>query len=532
MIRRRILLGALLGALFAVGWFAGRGRAAGDLYANLDLFVEVFQAVQANYVDPVESKTLMDGGLRGMLLGLDPYSRYLDAKGYASLRSSLAGSFEGIGATIDVRDGYPTIIAPIEGSPAWEAGLLPGDVLVRVDGKSGLGLTVEEAGEHLRGPAGTKVTVVVAREGESAERTFTLERRAISTKCVPYAFLAAPRIGYLRLASFGEKAGDEVRAVIDSLRGAGAHALVLDLRGNPGGLVEQAVDVSEQLVAPGSLIVYTRGRAAQQDRRYVAEKNRPELAWPVAVLVDGGSASASEIVAGALQDLDRALVIGTTSFGKGSVQNVYPLRGGAGALKLTTALYYTPSGRSIHHPHPGAEPLPDEADDEDAPPADTTDANKEKPRPAFKTASGRRVFGGGGISPDLVVEPDSGSALVRRLDSERVALRFANRWAARHADARPVPVSAEAWRAFVESVEADSVTSGTALERERPAVERLLRRELTRRLASPTEAARLSVTDDAVLRRALEVLARARAPRDVFSAAVPATVPAARGGRR
>lgn len=530
MIRRRILLGTLLAVLFAVGWWAGRVRASGDLYSNLDLFIEVLSAVQTNYVDPVEPGPLVEGGMRGMLKELDPYSQYLDPREYEAMKSRLAGEFDGVGVLVDSHEGYPIVIAPIEGSPAWDQGVMPGDLIIRIEGRTTFGLGIPEVSNRLRGAAGTKVTLTLVRQGDSEEHELVLERRRIETPAVPQAFVIAPSTGYLRLANFTERAGAEVAAAIDTLRRSGARSLILDLRGNPGGLVDQAVSVAQQFVPEGSLIVYTKGRAATVGKKFTAGKTRAETGWPMIVLVDAGSASASEIVTGALQDLDRALVLGTTSFGKGTVQDIYPLRNRGGALKLTTGVYYTASGRSLNKPRKDLAALLDDEESDGEEPADSAAAATQKPK-EFRTSMGRAVYGGGGVTPDLEVKPDSAAPVVRTLEGARVVLRFANQWASEHANADGS--SDDEWAAFrAFAVAQKPEVSAAQLDEQRPALTAALQREHARRKGSAA-AARLAAGRDPVVRKALEVLRAARAPRDVFAFGKPAPArPAAATARR
>lgn len=406
MIRRRILLGVLFAVLFALGWWAGRGRASGDLYANLDLFVEVLHAVQTSYVDEVEPGRLVEGGLHGMLRGLDPYSEYLGEKEWNGLRGTLDGEFEGVGLFVDSHAGWPVVVAPVEGSPAWKAGLAAGDVITKVDGRSTWNLSPPELSARLRGAAGTLVTLTVMREHEPTERELTLTRDRVEVPAVRNVLVTPGGVGYLRLATFNEHATADVRAALDTLRARGAHSVVVDLRGNPGGLVDQAVGVAGAFLPAGSLVTWTKGRRPENSQKLLAPQGATPVSWPMAVLVDGGSASAAEILAGALQDLDRALVVGVNSFGKGSVQSLFPLKNRAGALKLTTAYYYTPSGRSIHRQGPAA---PDDSGEEDVAPSDSSGAGAADSvaRPVFKTRAGRTVYGGGGIAPDVEVRADS-----------------------------------------------------------------------------------------------------------------------------
>jgi carboxyl-terminal processing protease len=423
------------------------------------------------------------------------------------------------------------VISPIEGSPAWTLGLRPGDVIVKIDGASSAGLGVEEVANKLRGLAGTQVTIAVRREGDPDEQVYTIERQIIVTRSVPYTFVTDGRTGYLRLANFSENSGSEVRAAIERLRLEGATRLVLDLRANPGGLLDQAVDVAEQLVKPNTLLVYTRGRSKGQDNRYYSSEKRPQLDWPVVVLVDEASASASEIVAGALQDLDRALVVGENTFGKGSVQSVFPLRGRGAALKLTTAKYYTPSGRSIHRTHDlvaaGGHPDLDE-EEEDVEPSPTP-SDSAPPQP-YKTSAGRTVYGGGGIVPDLVVKPDSLPPLMLRLETRALPFRFANRWVNTHPDWKLGPVTAELKRSFEEFL-ADQKVEFTRDEMAAiaPLVERALRRELARRLSGDAAAARVALEGDPAFEQALDILTHARTPREVFTIAA---APGAGAGAR
>ncbi len=532
MIRRRILLGSVLVVLFGVGWAAGRGSArAGDLYQNLDLFVEILHRIQENYVDPVEPEKLIGGAMKGMLRDLDPYSQFLDAGSYTNLQATTHGSFGGIGVEVSIRDDYPTVISPIEGSPAWTLGIRSGDIITRIDGRSAAGLAIDEVAQRLRGPQGTHVQVSIRREGEDGEVEYSIERREIVTKSVRHAFVVDGKVGYLRLANFSETSRGEVRAALDRLKAAGANRLVLDLRSNPGGLLDQAVDVAEQFVKQGTKIVSTRGRARGQDNVYFASETQPLLDWPMVVLVDGASASASEIVAGSLQDLDRALVIGQTTFGKGSVQSVFPLRERTVALKLTTARYYTPSGRSIHKLAAAPAPLAAVTGDDEAPdapsPHPAPPAAADTARPAFRTPAGRTVYGGGGILPDIEVARDTLPPLTNRVEGRGYAFRFANRWANTHRGWRATdPLTPALWQDFAAFLAAEKVPFTDAeMAAERPLLDRALRRELARRLAGDTAAIRVALEGDPAFERALRVLSRARTPREVFALAGSAAAP-------
>jgi carboxyl-terminal processing protease len=527
LIRRRIVVAVLTAALFAVGWWSGREGGRGELYSNVDRFVEVLHKVDENYVEPIDPSRVVKGAIQGMLQTLDPYSQYLDSKDLGSLQEMTRGSFTGVGLEVGIREHYPTVIAPIEGGPAWEAGIQTGDAIVKVDGRSTADFSLDQVSGALRGPAGTRVKVTLMREGDPQDRDVDLTRREIVVTSVPVAFVTEGGVGYVRISRFAEDTDARLREALVRLHGQGARSLVLDLRHNPGGLLDQAVDVTEHFVPKGSEVVSTRGRNAALNRRYFAREDAPETHWPMAVLVDEGSASASEIVAGALQDLDRALVVGRTSFGKGSVQNLFSVPGGQAAVKLTTALYFTPSGRSIHrraHDTP-ADPLADDEDngEDDSPdsaavkaaPVDTTT------RPVFHTSAGRRVLGGGGISPDLTVAADTLGRLATEFERRGVALRFARRWESAHpGQGAPLPAATTLWPELAPFLAREHLSgSADSLALERASLEAIARREIARRRDGDTGAARAALERDPVFQRAAEAVRRARVPADVFALA-------------
>ena len=315
-------------------------------YHMLELFGNVLDTVERNYVTPVDDKTLIEAALNGMLTSLDPHSDYLNPDAYNEMQDQTRGEYGGLGIEITSEDGVVKVISPIDGTPAARAGIKAGDYITAVNGQTVLGLSVNDAVKQMRGKVGEAVTLTIARD-KTDPFDVKLVREIIEPKSVTYR--AEGDYGYLRLASFNEKATDEMKAAIGDLRTKNPHlkGLVLDLRNNPGGLLDQAVGVSD-LFLDGGEVVSQRGRDPHDIERYNAKAGPKLDNLPVVVLINSGTASAAEIVAGALQDRKRAEVVGLTSFGKGSVQTVIPLRGGQdGAVKLTTARYYTPSGRSI-----------------------------------------------------------------------------------------------------------------------------------------------------------------------------------------
>ncbi|MGC8470481.1 MAG: S41 family peptidase, partial [Acetobacteraceae bacterium] len=326
--------------------FASPGSSGQDTYRLLSLFGTVFERVRADYVVPVSDRKLMDNALNGMLTGLDPHSGYMDAKQYRDMQVQTQGQFGGLGLEVTEFQGLIKVISPIDGTPAAKAGMKPGDLIVAIDKKSVEGMSLNQAVNRMRGPPNSKIELLIKRPGVKAPIDLTLTREVIQVKAVHYKLYGD--IGYIRLSAFTEQANPGVRHAIAALKRE-AHGkiggYILDLRNNPGGLLDQAVAVANDFLNQGE-IVSTRGRHPIDDERWDAKPGDLTAGAPLVVMVNAGSASASEIVTGALQDNRRAVVLGVRSFGKGSVQTIIPIPG-HGALRLTTARYYTPSGRSI-----------------------------------------------------------------------------------------------------------------------------------------------------------------------------------------
>jgi carboxyl-terminal processing protease len=364
-------------------------------FQSAKLFDEVKDHIERFYIDTVSQAGLYQRAVDGLLLELhDPHSVFLTPDRLSKLNESTTGRYGGVGIQMDVRNGWITVVSPLPNTPASEAGIETGDRIVEIDGRTTKGWTSEEALKALRGVPGSPVRLAVERPGVEARLPFSLARRQIHFHSVQHAVMLREGIGYVDLTVFAEESDDDLRRAVDSLRTAGMRSLIFDLRGDPGGLLDQGVSISDLFLDRGAKIVSMRGRMRDANRDYL---DRAPQAWPdlpLVVLVDSGSASASEIVAGALQDHDRALLVGTTTYGKGSAQSLFPMMDG-GALKLTTALWFTPSGRSINRPRAGAT-----ADDEDG---DELAASGAPARPQFKTDAGRVVLGGGGITPDVEV---------------------------------------------------------------------------------------------------------------------------------
>lgn len=326
---------------------ASQGQAQPLPLDELRNFAEVYERIKQAYVEDIDDKTLLDNAIRGMLSGLDPHSSYLAPEDYTDLRESTEGEFGGLGIEIGSEDGFLTIISPIDDTPASRAGLQPQDIILRINDTPVKSLPLDKAIEMMRGDPGTDITLTIMREGTPQPFEVTLTRAVIQITSVRHRTLA-PGFGYLRITQFQANSGEELRKAIQQLehtQTAPLKGLVLDLRNNPGGVLQAAAEVVDTFVSSG-LIVYTEGRLPDSSLSFSAHADTPAGNIPLVVLINSGSASASEIVAGALQDHHRAVLMGTPSFGKGSVQTILPLNGNR-ALKLTTALYYTPNGRSI-----------------------------------------------------------------------------------------------------------------------------------------------------------------------------------------
>ena len=329
------------------GGVASKSQDTSATYENLRLFTEVLSIVQSQYVDEVPAKDVIYNAIKGTLRGLDPHSSFLDPEMYREMQVETSGSFGGLGIEITLRDDILTVVAPIEGTPAYRAGVQPGDRIVKIEGISTKDMQLTDAVKRMRGKPGSKIIISIVREGWVEPKDFDIIREQIRVQSVKTQELETG-IEYIRLRQFQEQTAQDLETVLDKYsKGAKIQGLVLDLRNNPGGLLTSAVEVTEKFLDAGRLVVYTEGRVRNQNMRFQANARRVYTDFPVVVLVNQGSASASEIVAGALQDWGRAIVIGTQSFGKGSVQTIIPLSDGSG-LRLTTAKYFTPKGRSIH----------------------------------------------------------------------------------------------------------------------------------------------------------------------------------------
>jgi carboxyl-terminal processing protease len=360
-----------------------------DIYVQIMKLNDVLNLARKNYVDKIDTQTLVEAAIEGMLGILDPHSVYIPAKAMERVNEDIRGSFEGIGIEFTIINDTINVVTPISGGPSEQLGIMAGDKIIKINDTSAIGLKNEDVVRKLRGPKGTKVKVTILRAGVKEPLEFVITRDKISIYSVDVAVMVAKDVGYIYINRFSETTDREFKEAVSKLRAQGMKKLILDLRNNPGGLLSEAVKIADEFLPQGKLIVYTKGRLPEYNEEFYATSSGELEKIPVVVLVNQGSASGSEIVAGAIQDWDRGLIVGDTTFGKGLVQRQFPLNDGS-AIRLTTARYYTPSGRLIQKPYEGKKYL-----------GGVKDTSKE----VYHTkVLNRSVYGGGGIAPDVVVK--------------------------------------------------------------------------------------------------------------------------------
>ncbi|MCL5268072.1 MAG: S41 family peptidase [Bacteroidetes bacterium] len=413
---------------------------SGDsIYEQLEKFKDVLSLADKYYVDNVDTQKLVDAAINGMLDQLDPHSVYIPAKDVPQISEDFRGSFDGIGIEYDVVNDTLLVVSPIAGGPSEMVGIQAGDKIIAIDGKSAIGITRDEVVKKLRGPKGTKVTITVVRAGVDKPMDFQITRDKIPIYSVTTAFMVNSEVGYVYINRFAETTTEELDTALARLKAQGMKELVLDLRDNPGGLLDQAVEVASEFIPRGKTIVYTKGRIPQANETFPSVGGSYQK-LPLIVLVNGGSASASEIVSGALQDLDRGLIVGETTFGKGLVQRQFLLSDGS-AVRITIARYYTPSGRLIQRPYGKNRAkyfmAPEEIDSAEVSGANymhTLEVKSDSGRPVFRTASGRKVYGGGGITPDYIVKMESAPGFIYQFRVKQVFLEYVDSHVSKNQD--------------------------------------------------------------------------------------------------
>ncbi len=504
------------------------GTSRQQFLEGIKILGAVYERVYYNYVDDVDPYELLESGITGMMEYLDEHSQYLPPVHYDDLMMSTEGEFGGLGITINIRDHYPTVVSPIEGTPAFLMGVQGGDKIIEIEGDTTRDFTSNEAVKLLRGEPGTAVNITIEREGFEKPIPLTIVRDIIKVESVPYAFMIDD-IGYVRIQNFARTTAEELSIAIDDLKAAGARGILLDLRWNPGGLLDAACAVSEMFLDQGDLIVYTKGRLRNQNRSYYSEDHGAPgtETLPLIVMINGASASASEIVSAAVQDHDRGLVVGKTSFGKGSVQTVFPLTEDR-ALKLTTAKYYTPSGRSIHKDRHRDDSI-DLTETAPTDPADEVELDSE-PKEQFQTDGGRIIYGGGGITPDIEIEQPFLGDFEVAIERDYSLFQFATKWAAHHEVPRDlVPDDAliaefhdflatrEKLPEYLEVYELELTSE--LLAEEHDYIAKGLRRELMRLKFGQEAAYRVAIEDDVQLQEALDLFRRVSTTADLIKLA-------------
>ncbi|MBC7187977.1 MAG: S41 family peptidase [Calditrichaeota bacterium] len=511
------LLLAVMLTVLAGPFLSAVSQVAQNLYIKTKILTMVLDKVQRYYVDEVDPGQLVEDAIKGMLASLDPHTVYLTKEDFDKWRVDFEG-YHGIGISYDIIRNKITVLSVNEDGPACAAGLLPGDRIVKVNGESVVGIKREEVPLKLMGPAGSTVTVSVERQGWDRPRDFTLVRRQITLASVPYAFMIRPEVGYVRIARFTGSTVTELDNALRNLYGQGMKRLILDLRGNAGGYLQAAEEVADRFLPGGKIIVFTRGRISSSRQEFIATDQATFPIIPMVVLIDHASASGAEIVAGALQDWDRALIVGQTSFGKGLVQTQFPFQDGS-ALLVTTARYYTPSGRLIQREFAKRSRQEYFAE---AGYQDQTAPEEEPPRPAFQTSLGRTVYGGGGITPDVIVAPEGRqlSASFRRLyfAEERLFYTFCESYAAAHPEIgqdleqylERFAVSEQMFAAFVQHVRKSGFAfSDSEFQQNKSDIQFALKRELAFIFWGDVGRYRVAIQADNQLRTALEQLPQA-----------------------
>ncbi len=505
-----IVLSILFGGVLGTYLGAQSKNDEGVTY-KIRLFMKIISTVEKNYFRTVEIGDLLDYAIKGMLRSLDPHTIYLDEDDYKDLLIGTKGKFGGLGIQIGIREEVLTIIAPIEGTPAYSAGLLSGDQIREIESISTEGITLQEAVKKLRGEPGTEVTIGIKREGIEEIIPFTITRAIISVTAIPYSAMLTENIGYIRLSTFSESSTAEFEQSLDSLTNEGASKLIVDLRNNSGGLLKAAIEISDLFIEKGNLILKTKGKKIGTSKEYYAKRTADNDNPLLIILVNGGSASASEILSSAVQDWDRGLIIGTKSFGKGSVQQVIPLDDN-NALKVTTALYYSPTGRSIdseirenrYRMYLGIE------QDDDEEEKDTTTY--------YTKHLKRKVYGGGGVTPDIIIETPKITELETKIYQKGLFLTFAVEYTAKHKLQKGFSVDETMLADFKHYIEKKEIECTEAdFTEAKEGIILGIKRNISMKLWGMASSYEAVLPDDIQISRSIDMLKKARTTEELFA---------------
>lgn len=496
------VLSAIL-LLLATNAFAQTKQSPGNVYSQLQLFSEVLQKLKQNYVTELSDEELIEAAINGMLNSTDPHTNFFTKEKFQDFTTDTKGSFGGLGIQIDKIGDYITVVSPMEGTPAYRMGITAGDRIIKVDGESIVGVSTDESIKKMRGDVGSTVIITISRPGIPEPIDFTIIRDIIKVKSIPYSFKLDNGVGYIRISQFNQNTSGELRESLGELETAGIRGLIIDLRFNPGGLLDQAVDTVNEFIGFNKLVVETKGRT-RQDAIYTRFRTK-ERNYPIVVLVNEASASASEIFAGSLQDWDKGLVVGKTTFGKGSVQQLLPLSGGNG-MKVTTSYYYIKSGRCIHKMSndkllSGKSLSKDELKKED-------EDNHHK---IYYTAKGRKVYGGGGITPDIELESDLMTLFGMELRRKNVFFNYAMDYLLEHdrSISENPTISNAMMQDFLSYVRKQDISYTQAdLDSTYSFIESSLKSDLVRKVHGDLAAYKISISQDRQLQEAIALFNR------------------------
>ncbi len=495
----------------ATSAFAQNQSQGTNLYSQIQLFSEVLQKLKQYYVKDLSDEELIKAAINGMLSSADPHTTYFTASEFQDFTTSTKGAFGGLGIQIDKIGDYVTVVSPIEGTPAYRMGITAGDKIIKVNGESVVGLSTDEAIKRMRGDVGTPVEITISRPGVSAPMNFNIIRETIKIKSVPYFFKLSNGTGYLRITQFNENTSSELRTALTSLEAEGITGLIIDLRFNPGGLLDQAVDTVNEFIGQNRLVVETKGR--MENKQLYTRFATKERTYPIIVLVNEASASASEIFAGSLQDWDKGLVMGKNTFGKGSVQQLIPLSNGNG-IKITTSYYYIKSGRCIHKMSndkllKGQQLSETELKTED----------EKNHKQIYYTANKRKVYGGGGITPDIISESDFLTMFGAELRRKNTFFNFTVDYLVAHD--HQVPANFEVNDAlmdeFLSYVKKQEIKYTSAdLDSANAYIRNTLKSEIVRKLHGDQEAYKVTISQDKQLMEAIDLFNRFHTMKELF----------------
>ncbi|MFQ5708365.1 MAG: S41 family peptidase [bacterium] len=508
-----ILFLLLLLASFAIKWQVFANSA--NIYDQIQRFIQVVQVVQRYYVEDVDPEKLVTGAINGMLGELDPHTVYISSERLKDINEEFEGAFEGIGVEFVLQNKIPTVIAPIPDTPSEKLGIRPGDQIVKIEGHSTYGASEDEIMIQLRGPKNSQVVITIKRPGQKEAIELRITRDSIPLYSITTYFMIDKSTGYIRIGKFSKTTNEEFENALEELESKGLKQLIVDLRDNSGGYLEQAVEIADKFLDGGKRIVYTRGRTENSNEDYYATTEATHPTMPLIVLINHGSASASEILAGAMQDWDRGLIVGETSFGKGLVQNQIELKDGS-AIRVTVARYYTPSGRLIQRSYENGikDYLAQGFDDVD--PNATPDSSLHQP--SFTTSSGRKVYGGGGITPDIIVPSEKTNLSTAKLIQSQVFLEYGSNFATRHKElSRDFEFFREQFRItdgllrdFKKLARTKKIAVDEAsIDSDLAFIKRRLKSQIARSLWGAREYYQIEVSEDRQVRRALKLFSQA-----------------------